>query len=97
MNSYLITYDVLDDEGMNAQKSVNQVYADLIEAIKGYSVWGHVTDSCWIVVTDVSAVALRDRLLSLMRPKDRLFVIQSAHVAAWNNARCSNDWLKENV
>ena len=83
MNSFVITYDVLDDEVMNTQKSRSQVYADLIEAIKGYAAWGRVT--------------VRDHLLSLMRPMDRLFVIQSAHVAAWNNVMCSSNWLKENI
>ena len=97
MNSFVITYDVLDDEVMNTQKSRSQVYADLIEAIKGYAAWGRVTESCWTVVTDVSAVTVRDHLLSLMRPMDRLFVIQSAHVAAWNNVMCSSNWLKENI
>ena len=97
MNSFIITYDVLDDEAMNVQKPRNQVYVDLIEAIKRYAAWGRVTESCWIVVTDFSAVAVRDQLLSLMRSMDRLFVIQSAHVAAWNNVRCSSNWLKENV
>ena len=91
MNSYLITYDI--------QKTANyeSVYNAIYDAIRSYGVWAHITESCWAVKTSLSAVAVRDNLLRLLRNGDRLMVVQTAHIAAWSNAMCNNDWLKENI
>ena len=91
MNSFIITYDVAKTG------DYSNVYAALYEAIKSYGTWAHITESCWAIKTDLSVVAVRDNLLRLMRQGDRLMVVQTAHVAAWNNTICNNDWLKENI
>lgn len=91
MNSLVISYDIKQD-GLESS-----VYSALYDAIKAYGIWAHITESCWAIKTECSAVAVRDSLLKLLRPTDRLFVVQTAHIAAWNNTLCRNSWLKENI
>lgn len=91
MNSLVISYELSNDGG---QALVRQ---GLDAAIKAYGIWAHITDSCWAIKTERTVVEVRDTLLRLLRPSDRLFVVQTAHVAAWNNTMCRNDWLKENI
>ena len=91
MNSYVIVYDIVADA------TATEVYSRLYEAIRAYGTWAHITESCWAIKTESSTVDVRDALLRLMRPTDRLFVVQTSHIAAWNNTLCKNDWLKENI
>lgn len=91
MNSLVISYEVSNDGGKDL------VCQALDAAIREYGIWAHITDSCWAVKTEHSAVEVRDALRRLMRETDRLFVVQTAHVAAWNNTMCRNDWLQENI
>lgn len=91
MNSLVISYEVLDDGGKE------HVCQSLDAAIKGYGIWARITDLCWAIKTERSAVEVRDALRRLMRAGDRLFVVQTAHIAAWNNTMCRNDWLQENI
>ncbi len=91
MNSLIISYDITKDGNENA------VYPILYAAIKAYGIWAHIMDSCWAIKTERSAVEVRDALLGLLRPSDRLLVVQTSHIAAWNNAMCRNEWLKENI
>lgn len=91
MNSLVISYDITRDGNENS------VYAALYDAIKAYGTWARITDSCWAIKTERSAVEVRDALLRLLRPSDRLFVVLTAHIAAWSNTFCTNDWLKENI
>ena len=91
MNSLVISYDVVKD----GQENV--IYSRLYDAIRAYGTWAHIMDSCWAIKTELLAVDVRDALLRLLRPQDRLIVVQTAHIAAWKNVMCSNDWLKENI
>lgn len=87
MDSYIISYDL--PEGSD--------YENLINRIKQYGTWAHVTLSTWVVVTEDNATTIRDTLNSFIPEGGRLLVVKSAHVAAWNNAMCTNDWLLKNV
>lgn len=91
MNSIVISYDVAKDGGESS------IYQQLYAAIRAYGTWAHIMDSCWAIKTEHSTVEVRDALLGLLRPQDRLIVVQTAHIAAWKNVMCSNDWLKENI
>ena len=91
MNSLVISYDITKDGGEAS------VYRELYEAIQAYGIWAHITDSCWAIKTEHTAAEIRDVLLRLLRPTDRLFVVQTAHIAAWHNTMCRNEWLKENI
>ena len=97
MNSFVIVYDVSTDAVPVGTKTSADVYAALYEAIKSYNGWAHVTESCWIVVSDNTAVQIRDSLRLRIRSCDRLAVIQTAHVAAWSNVLCDGTWLQNNL
>lgn len=88
MTCYIISYDLL-------QKGRD--YGSLYAAIKAYGVWAHINDSVWAVVTQQTAIQVRDNLLSHIHPEDRVFVIKSGVEAAWSNALCDSNWLKEHL
>ena len=88
MPAYVINYD-LRKPGRN--------YDALYAKLKSYSKWGKVTESCWVVVTEKSAVTVRDELKSVIDTNDRLFVVKSGTEAAWRHSICDNDWLKANL
>lgn len=90
MSSYLIAYDI-------REPSAPEMHEKLQEALKSYGPWAHITESCWVVVSDKKAAEIRDHLEQYLRSKDRLFVLQSAKVAAWRNVICPDEWLKENI
>ena len=87
MTCYIICYDLRNDRN----------YESLHKEIKSYSKWGRINESTWAVVTNKSAVEIRDNLLKVIDNDDRLFVIKSGVEAAWNNSICKNQWLKENL
>lgn len=87
MASFIISYDL--PEGSN--------YDNLIERIKQYGTWAHITLSTWAVVTGDSASVIRDTLNSYIPNGGRLIVVKSANEAAWKNAMCTNDWLQKNI
>ena len=86
-NAFVISYDLPEDGNYDA----------LIERIKKYKTWAHITQSTWAIVTESTSVEIRDELIKIIGKDARLIVVQSAHVAAWNNTMCSNDWLKKNI
>jgi len=85
MSAYIVCYD-LQVPGKN--------YQPLYDKIKSYGTWARVTESNWVVVSDMTATQVRDDLLSVMDSNDRLFVVKSGRAAAWTNVRCKNEWLK---
>lgn len=86
-STFVISYD-LPKEGD---------YNTLIERIKSYQTWAHITESTWAIVTDSTTVEIRDSLLQIVGKDARIIVVKSANVAAWNNVLCTSDWLKENI
>ena len=72
-------------------------YSTLIDHIKSYGTWAHLTESTWAVLSNNTASSVRDDILQYLSPNSRLVVIQSANIAAWSNPLCSNEWLKKNV
>lgn len=88
MPCYIISYDL---------RSPGRNYEDLYTRLKTFKKWGRITESTWAIRSDNSAVQVRDYLALALDNNDRLFVVQSAGIAAWKNAKCSNEWLKENL
>jgi len=88
MPCYIICYDLVAP-GRN--------YDQLYSAIKTYTRWAYVNQSVWAVVTDKSAVAIRDHLAQYIDANDRIFIVKSGVEAAWRNVICKNEWLKENL
>lgn len=91
MNTYLIGYDL---------NKTGQDYETLINKIKGLTnTWWHCLDSTFIIKTDLTAVQIRDYLVSFIDSNDELLVARLSGEAAWNNGfsdKCS-DWLKNNL
>lgn len=87
MNTLVISYDL--PEGSN--------YQPLIDRIKQYGTWAHITLSTWAIVTKDTTTMVRDALNAFIPQGGRLLVVQSAHVAAWNNVMCTNEWLQKNI
>ncbi len=85
---FIIMYDL---------RAPGRDYQDLINAIKKYKVWGHLTESAWAVVTNLSAVDIRNSLMKYMDANDRIMVVQSGRNAAWNKCRASDGWIHENI
>lgn len=72
-------------------------YNSLINHIKEYRYWAHVTESTWAILTTKTVVEIRDDLKKYLTDESRLIVVESANIAAWSNTICSNDWLKKNI
>lgn len=95
MNSYLIAYDV--DTTTDVPKSPSQVYADIKGKIESFPVHGQLTESCWLILSTATHVAIRDALKGVMRSSDRLLVLKSAKVAAWHNLKTDAKWVRDNI
>jgi len=87
METYLISYDLSDKDK----------YQELYEQVKSYQKWAHITESFFAIVSDKSAVEIRDELLKIVGDESRLMVVRSAHEAAWHNTLCSSEWLKKSL
>lgn len=95
MNSYLIAYDV--DTTTAVPKSPAQVYADIKEKIESYPVHGQLTESCWLIRSAATHVAIRDAFKGIMRSSDRLLVLKFTNVAAWRNLKSDTKWVEDNI
>ncbi len=87
MNCYMVIYDL----------HVGADYEGLASAIKAYGTWAKITESSWAVVTQATAAQVRDNLMSYIGGGDRLFVLRSGGEAAWINALCRDEWLKNRL
>lgn len=84
MPCFIVSYDL----------PVGSDYEGLVAAIKSYGTWSHVTQSTWAVVTQASAVEIRNHLDTYIPAHGRIFVIKSGGEAAWRNGMCRDEWLK---
>lgn len=85
--TYLISYDLNDAESGE--------YNQLIDYIKSFGTWAHITESLWAVKTDRSTTEIRDAIKDMVSDGSRIFVTKSSGVASWSNVICSNTWLKD--
>ena len=89
MATYMIGYDL---------NRPLQDYAELIDAIKTYGTWWHQLDSTWLVVTEDTAVQIRDKLAPYLDANDELLVAKVSAPAAWRGFNDKgSQWLKENL
>ena len=89
MTTYIVTFEVTD-----ASKK-----SDLEKRIKKYDGYCPIHDNCWAVISDQSAVQIRDFLYKDLSVSDRIFVIRSGMESAWANPYSAKDseWLKERL
>jgi hypothetical protein len=71
----------------------------LTALMKGFGSYCPITHTCWAVMSDLSANAIRDHLAEALEPADRIFVIRSGTAAAWRNAFSPKhtEWLRRNL
>lgn len=92
MRSYMIGYD------LNRPRKADD-YPELIQAIKSIGTkWWHYLDSTWIVITEKTAVEVRNTLSPLIDSGDELLVAHLSGEAAWKGfSKQGSDWLIENL
>jgi len=88
MPCYIVSYEL---------KQPRREYVDFVSAIKSYDDWAQLLDCTWAIVSDKSAVEIRDQLWELLDPDDGIFVIESGREAAWQDVRCDNQWLRDKL
>jgi len=73
--------------------------ANLKERLKQYGSYCPINDNCWAIVTNQTAVQVRDTLTASIQNDDKMFVIKSGVEAAWRNAYGpeNTNWLKEKL
>ena len=84
---FIITYE------LSSQTDINVLH----NAIKSYGTWAKINETTWAIITNNSAVTIRDHLSQYLNLQDRIFVVKSGIEAAWRNVECSNEWLKRNL
>ena len=91
MTTFVIGYDIHPSKG--------ETYDELIAAIKIVgSTWWHHLDSTWVVVSQKTAVQIRDALIPHLRSDDQLLVAVLAGEAAWTGFNENgSSWLKSNL
>lgn len=89
MSTYLVSYDL---------RKPGRDYSKLYAAIRSYPRWAHILESDWAVVTDKSAIEVRDHLIRHVDANDALTVITARIPAAWIGIdQKVAAWLKENL
>ena len=89
MRAYIISYDLLTP-GKN--------YEDLLKKIKSYPMWARLGGSAYIVITENTAVEIRDNLKPFLDSNDKLFVGTLIAPAAWTGLSDEvSKWIIENV
>lgn len=92
MQTYIISYD-LNREGADYSRA-NKELTDKIKEL--FPTWWHHLDSVWIVVTQMTAVQIRDALARHLDSDDELLVVLSGNAGAWCGfSDKSTNWLKK--
>lgn len=92
MKTVLISYQLSDAE-------TSPKYGPLLEAIKDMGPWARILSSVWLVDTDLTPVAVRDKLSPALNDNDRCFVIDvSKNSAAWRSLPAEvGTWIQEHL
>lgn len=94
MPTFILGFD-LNKEG-SAYQQANKRLSDAIKSL--FRQWWHHLDSTWVVLSDLSAVEIRDALAPYLDANDELLVVQSSGIGAWKgfNAEGSS-WLQSHL
>ena len=91
MAIYVVGYDIHPSKG--------EKYDKLEAAIQAIGDWWHCLDSTWLVVSDLSAAEIRDRIWAVMESDDQLLVVRyDPPHSAWVGFKdkCQT-WLKSHM
>ncbi len=90
MTTYVIGYDIHSFEDRN--------HSGLVDAIKDCGMWWHHLNAIWIVVSDLTAAQITDKLKVHLKREDELLVVQSARAGAWTGFKDDgSQWLMEHL
>jgi hypothetical protein len=85
--SFLITYH-----------TDNFVDRDIILTLmKAFAAWAMITESTWIVKTNLTPTYIHDYIKPYLPENSRLFVVKVQKNGAWSNIMCPNDWINNNL
>ena len=89
MKAYIVTFEV-EDEGR---------IEELVESLRKYYGYCPIHKGCWAILTEKSAVDIRDSLGEVLIEEDRIFVIKSGVESAWRNtySKKHDEWLKREL
>lgn len=94
MASFLIGFDLNKEGPRYAER--NKALSDKIREL--FPTFWHHLDSTWIVVSDWTAVQIRDALSPLLDKNDELLVARLNGEGAWRGFNDSGSaWLKTNL
>ena len=86
---YIVSYDLIEP---------GQKYEELIELIKQDGKWARLGGSAYLVVSDATAVELRERYKEALNGNDKLYVGRVSTPAAWYGMPESvSKWIKEEL
>lgn len=89
MAAYIVCYD-LHKEGQN--------YKCLEEKLQAYGAHWNAQRSVWLIVTNQTAVQVRDNLASCLDSNDKLIVAGLSGEAAWRGYNQDvTDWLQKQL
>ena len=91
MAVYIITYDLKGETD-------GQAYQKLISLIKEEQVWACLGESSYLICSNQTAVDLRDKFSSVLKPSDLLYVGVVNAPAAWHGfSKEVSNWIKEKL
>lgn len=86
---FIVTYDL----GQPTRR-----YDDLLHLIKDCPRWARLTQSSYLVVSDMTAVQLRDKFKSALDGNDRIYVGAVTTPAAWTGLPdVVTKWIKDEL
>ena len=91
MAIYMITYDLHPPKGENYERLFTA-----LEAV-GIGYWDCL-DSTWLVITEKTAIEIRDELKQYLTDGDRLLVVRCGQGAAWLGFKDDcHTWLEDKL
>ena len=89
MNTYIVAFEVFNDDRKENLKT----------KLREYGTYCPINDNCWAIVSEDTAIQIRDNLNLSLVASDRIFVIRSGVIAAWRNVYSDDNskWLKERL
>lgn len=89
MTCYVVTFEI----------SAPAIRASVRTQLQSFSGYCPIHANCWAILTDKTAAQVRDQVMAVMTPTDRVFVVRSGTEAAWRGAYGEENttWLKTNL
>lgn len=93
MNSFIVTYDLRKSNSDDRSEDYEKLYKKL----ESFYSFARITVSSWIVQGNFNAVSIRDKIKSVLKTDDRLFVAVLTGETAWSNSIDSAQKVKNTL